>query len=60
MSTYLVTGVAGFIGSSIARALLARGERVRGLDNFSTGKRENLEDLKGLDFVEGDLRDSAA
>jgi nucleoside-diphosphate-sugar epimerase len=56
---YLVTGVAGFIGSSIAKALLARGDAVRGIDNLATGKRENLADLKGLDFVEGDLRDEA-
>lgn len=56
---YLVTGVAGFIGSSIARTLLQRGEAVRGLDNFATGKRENLEGLKGLELVEGDLRDAS-
>jgi len=54
---YLVTGVAGFIGSSIAQALLERGKAVRGIDNFTTGKRENLERLKGLEFVDGDLRD---
>ena len=42
MATYLITGVAGFIGSTLARALLARGEKVIGFDNFSTGKRENL------------------
>ena len=41
MALYLVTGVAGFIGSSIARELLRRGESVRGIDNFSTGKPEN-------------------
>ncbi|MGH9486265.1 MAG: NAD-dependent epimerase/dehydratase family protein [Terriglobales bacterium] len=52
---YLVTGVAGFIGSALASALLARGEQVRGVDNFATGKRENLERCSGLDFVEGDL-----
>jgi nucleoside-diphosphate-sugar epimerase len=57
MSSFLVTGVAGFIGSSIARALLARGEKVRGVDNFSTGKRENLEHLSALDFIEGDITD---
>jgi UDP-glucose 4-epimerase len=55
MSTYLVTGVAGFVGSSIARALIARGERVRGIDNFSTGRRENLIGLEAVDFIEGDL-----
>jgi UDP-glucose 4-epimerase len=59
MATYLITGVAGFIGSNIARELLKRGERVRGFDNFSTGKRTNLEDLKGLDFQEADLLDEA-
>jgi len=42
MALYLITGIGGFIGSSLARALLARGEQVRGVDNFSTGKRENL------------------
>ena len=57
MATFLVTGVAGFIGSNLAEALLARGHRVRGLDNFLSGKRENLEGLSGLEFVEGDIRD---
>jgi UDP-glucose 4-epimerase len=55
MSLYLVTGVAGFIGSSIARALVARGDGVRGIDNFSTGKRANLVGLEGIDFIEGDI-----
>jgi nucleoside-diphosphate-sugar epimerase len=60
MSRYLVTGAAGFIGSSIVRALLERGEIVRGLDNFATGKRENIADLKGkLDFREGSILDEA-
>lgn len=54
-NSYLVTGVAGFIGSSIAQALLQKGEHVRGVDDFSTGKRSNLDRLRGLDFVEGDL-----
>ena len=55
---YLVTGGAGFIGSTIVRTLAARGRRVRVLDNFSTGRRENLADLKGsFELVEGDLRD---
>jgi nucleoside-diphosphate-sugar epimerase len=59
VSTYLITGVAGFIGSNLAEALLERGETVRGVDNFATGKRENLATLKGLDLVEGDITDAA-
>lgn len=55
MARYLVTGVAGFIGRSIAAALLARGESVRGIDNFITGKRANLAGLEQMEFVEGDL-----
>ncbi len=51
MATFLVTGVAGFIGSNLAEALLARGHRVRGLDNFLSGKRENLEGLGAVDFT---------
>ena len=47
MGRYLITGIAGFIGSSIARALVARGEYVRGIDDFSTGTAANLEDLSG-------------
>ena len=57
MPKYLVTGAAGFIGRSIAAALLERGESVRGVDNFLTGKRENLRGLEAMEFVEGDLRD---
>jgi nucleoside-diphosphate-sugar epimerase len=58
MSQYLITGVAGFIGSSIARALLSRGERARGVDNFATGKRENIaEILNRIDFREADITD---
>ena len=60
MARYLVTGAAGFIGRSIAAALLARGETVRGIDNFSTGKRENLVGLEAMEFIEGDLADAAA
>ena len=45
MSKYLVTGAAGFIGSSLVRALLARGDEVRGVDNFATGRRENLTEV---------------
>jgi len=58
MSTYLITGVAGFIGSSLARALLARGDRVRGIDNLSTGKPENIAEILGqIDFHQADLLD---
>ena len=61
MATHLITGVAGFIGSSIARALLARGEQVRGVDNFATGKRENLTEIVDrIDFREADLLDLEA
>src|SRR5512146_3005795 len=57
MALYLITGAAGFIGSNLARALLARGEKVRGIDNFSTGKRHNLEGLSTMDLVAGDIND---
>jgi UDP-N-acetylglucosamine/UDP-N-acetyl-alpha-D-glucosaminouronate 4-epimerase len=61
MATHLITGVAGFIGSSIARALLERGEQVRGVDNFATGKRENIAEIANrIDFREADLLDLAA
>ena len=60
MAKYLVTGVAGFIGRSIAAALLARGESVRGIDSFITGKRANLIGLEAMEFIEGDLADPAA
>jgi nucleoside-diphosphate-sugar epimerase len=53
---YLVTGAAGFIGRSIAAALLRRGASVRGIDNFITGKRANLAGLEAMEFIEGDLR----
>ena len=60
MPRYLVTGGAGFIGSHIAEALLARGESVRVLDNLSTGYQQNLAGLDGeLEFLQGDLRDDA-
>ncbi len=58
MATYLITGIAGFIGSSIARELVKRGETVRGIDNFSTGKQENLAAIADqVDFREIDLLD---
>ncbi len=61
MATYLVTGGAGFIGSNIVRELVARGEGVRVLDNFSTGRRENLaEVLNDIELIEGDVRDPSA
>ncbi len=57
----LVTGAAGFIGSHLVDALLERGARVRGLDNFATGKRENLPSGNGrFELLEADLRDSEA
>jgi len=62
---YLITGGAGFIGSHIAHALLERGDSVRILDNFSTGKRENIEVLTGqfgldqLEVMEGDVRNAS-
>ena len=61
MAKYLITGVAGFIGSHLAHALVECGETVRGLDNFSTGIIQNLAGLKDkLDLHEIDLRDKAA
>ncbi len=58
----LVTGGAGFIGSNLVDALLARGDEVTVLDDLSTGRLANLEDARGrgVDLVEGDVRDAAA
>src|SRR5262245_11125354 len=67
--TWLVTGVAGFIGSNLLEALLKLDQRVVGLDNFATGKRKNLEEVKAqvppeawtrFQSIEGDLRDLSA
>ena len=61
MTSYLITGIAGFIGSSLARAALARGAQVRGVDNLSTGKRENIAEILGsIDFRQADLCDLSA
>jgi UDP-glucose 4-epimerase len=61
MALYLITGIGGFIGSSLARELLSRGEGVRGLDNFSTGKRENLDEIVArIDLEEADITDLEA
>jgi UDP-glucose 4-epimerase len=61
MAKYLITGIAGFIGSSLARALLERGDEVRGVDNYLTGKATNLAGIYDqIDFREVDLRDASA
>jgi UDP-N-acetylglucosamine/UDP-N-acetyl-alpha-D-glucosaminouronate 4-epimerase len=58
MAHYLVTGGAGFIGSHLVDALLEGGDAVRVLDNFATGKRENLAHCAArIELVEGDIRD---
>lgn len=63
---WLVTGAAGFIGSHLVETLLRAGQHVRGLDNFATGHRHNLDDIRarvgddawaGFSFIEGDIRD---
>lgn len=59
-STFLVTGSAGFIGSNLVEAILKLGYKVRGLDNFSTGKKENVEEFinePNYEFIEGDITD---
>lgn len=58
-STFLVTGAAGFIGSNLVEAILKLGYNVKGLDDFSTGKRENIDlfkDNPNFEFIEGDIR----
>ncbi|WP_248919150.1 NAD-dependent epimerase/dehydratase family protein [Pseudomonas entomophila] len=63
--TWLITGVAGFIGSNLLETLLKLGQRVIGLDNFATGHQCNLDEVQGLvspaqwsafEFIEGDIR----
>lgn len=66
--TWLVTGVAGFIGSNLLETLLKLDQRVVGLDNFSTGYQHNLDEVRSLvsaeqwarfDFIQGDIRNLA-
>jgi UDP-glucose 4-epimerase len=57
MARFLVTGGAGFIGSTITHALVARGDEVRVLDSFLTGREENLADLPDVELIRGDVRD---
>src|ERR1700761_4926856 len=58
MATYLITGAAGFIGSSLARALVEQGHQVRGVDDLSGGCLENLEDVRSsMQFQVADIRD---
>jgi nucleoside-diphosphate-sugar epimerase len=67
MAKYLVTGGAGFIGSNLVEAILRRGDDARALDDFSTGRRENLAETAAwaasgggtFDLIEGDIRDAA-
>ena len=60
MGLSLVTGGAGFIGSNMVRFLLDKGETVRVLDNFETGKRENLTEVADkIEVIEGDIRDES-
>ncbi|MCU1278970.1 MAG: UDP-glucose 4-epimerase, partial [bacterium] len=61
MAHYLVTGGAGFIGSNLSHALVARGEQVRILDNFATGREENIADLvetKKVELIRGSIADA--
>jgi len=60
MARYLITGIAGFIGSTLAHALVEQGHEVRGIDNLSTGSLENLADIRhAISFEEMDLQDVA-
>jgi nucleoside-diphosphate-sugar epimerase len=55
MANYLVTGGAGFIGSHLAEELVRRGHRVRVVDSLITGHKSNLDHVRGVEFIEGDL-----
>ena len=58
MARYLITGIAGFIGSTLAHALVEQGHQVRGIDNLSTGNLDNLADIRqAIDFEQADLQD---
>ncbi len=58
MARYLITGIAGFIGSTLAHALVEQGQEVRGIDNLSTGNLDNLADIRSeIDFEQMDLQD---
>jgi nucleoside-diphosphate-sugar epimerase len=60
MARYLITGIAGFIGSTLAHALVERGEEVRGIDNLSTGTLDNIAEIRSsTEFQQMDLRDAA-
>jgi len=61
MARYLITGIAGFIGSTLAHRLVEEGHDVSGIDNLSTGRLENLEDIRSaIKFENIDLRDAEA
>ena len=57
MPRVLITGIAGFIGSSIAHECAARGYEIRGIDNFSTGSIDNIADIEEIEFYKGSLAD---
>ncbi len=60
MARYLITGIAGFIGSSLAHTLVEQGHRVCGVDNLSTGRLENLDAIRSsVEFHQGDIQDAA-
>ena len=60
MARYLITGIAGFIGSSLAHALVEQGHYVQGIDNLSTGNLDNLADIRNaISFQQMDLQDAA-